>query len=106
VLVDRSKVTGTVFQAAFLGDPDPAPFQGAVVRLFRIEDYPSGSVVRVTTTNSQGRFEFSDLDAPAIYVVDYGFPAELPSTSRQVVVDAGATVDVVEPDYLKVVLGP
>lgn len=57
-----ASVIGTVIQA---GQPVGA---GWVVELYRSTEYPTRTY-RTTTTTSNGEFTFSDVDAPALYVV-------------------------------------
>jgi hypothetical protein len=95
VLVARASIRGTVFFPNGV-----TPRAGVIVRLFRQEDYDSGPVVRTVSTGTDGTYEFTDLDSPAVYIVDFGLPNQPVATSRQVVLEAGEDEIVGEPPNL------
>jgi hypothetical protein len=99
VLAARASIEGLVLEDDGI-DP-PVPLAGAVVRVYRQEDYPGGPAVRTTTTGADGTYRVTGLEAPAIYVLEFGRPGDPPVTSLQIPVEPGGE-ELVDP----VTIGP
>ncbi|HET9061264.1 MAG TPA: carboxypeptidase-like regulatory domain-containing protein [Acidimicrobiales bacterium] len=74
VLAAAASVDGYVDQLAGSSD---VPLPGATVSLFDANQYP-GTAVATTTTDANGYFKFSPVDAPQEYIVQYAYPAGTP----------------------------
>ncbi|MDH3755574.1 MAG: carboxypeptidase-like regulatory domain-containing protein, partial [Acidimicrobiia bacterium] len=71
-------------------DEGGEPIIGAGVRLFLVEDFPTGTPIATFTTSSDGVYEFTELDAPTTYVVEFApTPGGVGAASRTVDLGAG-----------------
>ncbi|MDQ1395092.1 MAG: hypothetical protein QOG64_351 [Acidimicrobiaceae bacterium] len=92
VLAKAASITGLVQHDT--GD-GKQPLPGAEIRLYLANQYPNARLATVIT-GSDGRFTFSNLDAPQSYIVEYAYPQGTPGQKTvQVTTQAsqGVTLD-------------
>ena len=89
-LVARSRINGTVVL-------EGVPQANVQVVLYFADQFPT-TPLQTAFTDAAGQYEFTDLDAPAAYVLTYDSPLTpaSPDTSRNVIVQPGQNV-VVDP---------
>jgi hypothetical protein len=94
VLSPAAAICGHVFK---FGVTPLLAVQGAEVRLFRADQYPSG-VSQTMLTDARGFFEFVNVPAPQSYVVQFAFPQGAPGQFTVEIPTLGlSTQDVVCP---------